>query len=88
MYVDNAEYFDDKTILVTGGTGSIGSEIVSHLLKYNPKTIRIFSNSENELWETQNRFKDSIKPLSNDALKLYNIYDNGINKMIKGLGGI
>ena len=35
-----------------------------------------------------NRFKDSIKPLSNDALKLYNIYDNGINKMIKGLGGI
>jgi len=56
-------FFNDKIILITGGTGSIGSEIVSQLLKMNPKTIRILSNSENELWETQNRFKDSIQKL-------------------------
>ncbi|MBA7515562.1 hypothetical protein ES705_07604 [subsurface metagenome] len=35
-----------------------------------------------------NKFKASIKLLSDDALKLYNIYDDSINKMIKGLGGV
>ncbi|WP_187426129.1 polysaccharide biosynthesis protein, partial [Enterococcus faecium] len=34
--------FKGKTILVTGGTGSIGSEIVRQLLKYEPKAIRIY----------------------------------------------
>lgn len=49
--------------MVTGGTGSIGSEIVSQLLNYNPKVIRIFSNSENELWEMQQKLKGSIEKL-------------------------
>ena len=38
--------FRNKKILVTGGTGSIGSEIVVQLLKYNPEAIRIFSRDE------------------------------------------
>lgn len=40
--------FKDKTIMVTGGTGSIGSEIVRQLLSYNPKAIRIFSRDESK----------------------------------------
>lgn len=55
--MDIKNFFENRSILVTGGTGTIGSEIVKQLLKYNPKTIRILSNSENELWETQLRFK-------------------------------
>ena len=39
--------FKDKTILITGGCGSIGVEIVKQLLSYNPKEIKIFDN-----WET------------------------------------
>lgn len=61
--MDFSTIFEDKIILVTGGTGSIGSEIVNQLLKYNPKIIRIFSNSENELWETKLRFTNSISKL-------------------------
>lgn len=38
--------FRDKIILVTGGTGSIGSEIVKQLLKYNPRAIRILSRDD------------------------------------------
>jgi FlaA1/EpsC-like NDP-sugar epimerase len=38
--------FKGKKILVTGGTGCIGSEIVKNLLKYDPKVVRIFSNDE------------------------------------------
>ena len=57
------EFFKNKTILVCGGTGSIGSEIVSQLLKYEPKTIRILSNSENELWESSLRFEKDTEKL-------------------------
>lgn len=38
--------FKDKNILVTGGTGSIGSEIVRQILNYNPRTVRIFARGE------------------------------------------
>ncbi len=54
--MDLHSFFRDKSILVLGGTGTIGSEIVSQLLNHNPSVIRILSNSENELWETRNRF--------------------------------
>lgn len=43
------KYFRDKTILVTGASGSIGSEVVNFLLKYNCKVIRALSNDENGL---------------------------------------
>ena len=39
-----------KNILVTGGTGSIGSEIVRQLLKYEPEVVRVFSNDEDSLF--------------------------------------
>lgn len=38
--------FKGKSILVTGGTGSIGSEIVRQLLAYEPRTIRVFARGE------------------------------------------
>ncbi|MBD3352538.1 MAG: SDR family NAD(P)-dependent oxidoreductase [Candidatus Lokiarchaeota archaeon] len=56
MSLNYTEFFKDKTILIPGGTGSIGSETVKQLLTYDVKAIRILSNSENELWETQQKF--------------------------------
>jgi len=41
-------YFSNKRILITGGTGSIGSEIVRQLLQYKPESVRIYSRSEHE----------------------------------------
>ena len=37
---------NNKIILITGGTGSIGSEIVRQLTCYRPKQIRVFSRDE------------------------------------------
>lgn len=42
--------FRGKNILVTGGTGSIGSDIVRKLLQYKPEVIRVLSNDENGLF--------------------------------------
>lgn len=40
-----------KTVFVTGGVGSIGSELVRRLLDYSPRQIRIFDNNELGLFE-------------------------------------
>lgn len=41
----------DSKILVTGGAGSIGSEVVKLLLKYNPQALDVVDLSENGLAE-------------------------------------
>jgi len=48
------ETFANKTILVTGGVGSIGSEIVRHLLLFDPAEIRVLDNSEAGLFKLRN----------------------------------
>ena len=48
--------FKGKKILVTGGTGSVGTGIVKQLLKYNPNNIRILSNDENSIFEMRRKF--------------------------------
>jgi len=49
--------FEKKHILITGGTGSIGSAIVKRLLDFNPKVIRVLSNDENALFDLKNELK-------------------------------
>ncbi|MBN2065812.1 MAG: polysaccharide biosynthesis protein [Candidatus Thermoplasmatota archaeon] len=53
--------FKGKKILVTGGTGCIGSEIVRNLLKYNPKVVRIFSNDEDNTYRMMSEVSDGTK---------------------------
>jgi len=50
--------FKGKKILITGGTGSIGSGLVRRLLEFNPKVIRIFSNDENALFDLEQELKE------------------------------
>lgn len=49
--VSNAVY--NKTILVTGGAGSIGSEIVFQLANFNPKSIIIVDQAETPLHDLE-----------------------------------
>jgi FlaA1/EpsC-like NDP-sugar epimerase len=51
--------FKNKKILITGGTGSIGLGLIKQLLKLQPKTIRIFSNDENSIFEIKKRIGDN-----------------------------
>jgi len=51
--------FNDKTILLTGGTGSFGHKFTEVMLKkYKPKVIRIFSRDELKQWEMHKKFKN------------------------------
>jgi len=50
--------FSEKKILVTGGTGSIGSEIVRQLLPLQPEVIRIFSRDETRQFFMQQELRD------------------------------
>jgi len=49
----------DKNILVTGGTGSIGSEIVRKLLPRKPRVVRVLSNDENGLFALEQELRSS-----------------------------
>ena len=50
--------FEDKTILITGGTGSLGQALTYRLLEKGVKTIRIFSRNENKQIEMELKFND------------------------------
>lgn len=46
------EYLKDKSILVTGAGGSIGSELCRQIARFFPKNLILFDRTENNLYET------------------------------------
>lgn len=49
-------FFKNKSILITGGTGSFGQIAVKKLLKCNPKKVIIFSRDELKQFEMSKIF--------------------------------
>lgn len=49
---------DNKTVLVTGGTGSFGKSFITNALKYSPKKIIVFSRDELKQYEMGLEFHD------------------------------
>ncbi|MFA6530927.1 MAG: UDP-N-acetylglucosamine 4,6-dehydratase family protein [Candidatus Micrarchaeia archaeon] len=54
--------FSGKVILVTGGAGSIGSEIVRQLVKLGPKAVRVMDTDETGLFDLEQELY-SHKPM-------------------------
>ena len=57
----------NKTILVTGGGGSIGSNLCLEILKHYPKKIYILDNSELNLFNIKNKIFSENKMYKNNA---------------------
>ncbi|MCD6362883.1 MAG: SDR family NAD(P)-dependent oxidoreductase [Synergistetes bacterium] len=52
---DLRSFFRGKRILVSGGTGSIGRELVFQLLKLDPKVVRVLSRDEHKLFQLREK---------------------------------
>ena len=50
-------FFRDRTILVTGGTGSIGSVVVERLLAGGPRAVRVLSRDDSKQFDLAERLR-------------------------------
>ena len=76
-------YLKDKVILVTGGGGSIGSEICRQVSKFSPKEILILDIYENNAYDLQNELNITFKNLNYKTI-IASVRDkNRINKIFK-----
>jgi len=55
-----SDFYKNKKILVTGGVGSIGSQLVRTLLQLDPASIRVFDNNETGLFEIEQELHSPI----------------------------
>lgn len=49
---------ESKSVLITGGCGSIGSEIVSQVLQQDPAVVRVLDTDEAALFDLKSQYKD------------------------------
>lgn len=50
------EPFRDKTVLITGGTGTIGRGLIEKLLAFKPEVVRVIDSSENALFNLHQEY--------------------------------
>ncbi|MEE1187270.1 MAG: nucleoside-diphosphate sugar epimerase/dehydratase [Acutalibacteraceae bacterium] len=55
------DFIKDKTVLVTGGAGSIGSEICKQVLSFGCKKLIVFDINENGLFFIDNALKEKFE---------------------------
>ena len=66
-------YYKDKVILITGGGGSIGSELCRQLAKMEPKQIVILDIYENGAYDVQQELKIAYKSKLNVCVEIASI---------------
>ncbi|WP_144532249.1 SDR family NAD(P)-dependent oxidoreductase [Bacillus pumilus] len=75
-------FFRDKTILVTGGTGSIGRQIVKKLTSCFPKKIIVFSKDDSKQYMMKNEYADHPEV----AFALGDVRDaSRVRQLVKGV---
>lgn len=64
-----SQMIEGKKILVTGGTGSFGNEIINQLIKFNPAMITVYSRDEKKQYDMQQKFSgaDGVRYIIGDV---------------------
>lgn len=80
--------FDDKTIIITGGTGSFGKQFVKMIFeKYRPRKVIIYSRDEYKQMMMKEKFRDQASSMRffigdvRDKERLYRAFD-GVDYVI------
>ncbi len=73
--------FKDKILLITGGTGSFGNQILKHFLNSNIKEIRIFSRDEKKQEDMRNFYNSEKLKFFLGDVKDPNSLDYAINNV-------
>ena len=79
--MSNSNLFQDKTLLITGGTGSFGNAVAEKFLDSSIKEIRVFSRDEKKQDDMRKKYK-------NNKLKFYigDVRDfNSVNNAMVGV---
>lgn len=61
-------YLKDKVVLVSGGGGSIGSELCRQIASFKPKKLLILDIYENNAYDLENELKRSMPELDQNVL--------------------
>jgi len=73
----------DKVILITGGAGSIGKEIVRQLISYQPARLIVLDQAESALYELQFEINESgLTQKKNTIYKVASIRDRFIMEQV------
>lgn len=73
---DTKAYYRGKTVLITGGGGSIGSELARQIAKIGPRQLVILDVYENGAYDIQQELKIKF-PLLNLRVEIVTITDRG-----------
>ena len=84
--------FKNQTVLITGGTGSIGSAIVKELLKFDCKSIRVLGSDENGLHNLSLNLNHSsnenfINSMMKDKIRYFYGDITDLNRMVSAAEG-
>ena len=62
--MDNSTVFKDKTLMITGGTGSFGNTVLKHFMNTDLAEIRIFSRDEKKQDDMRHRLQEKSPELA------------------------
>jgi len=79
----------DKTVLVIGGAGTIGSSFIKEILKFRPKCLHVVDTNENGLTELTRHLRSSSNQFIPNDYKTYpmNFGSNTFEKIFKSQNG-
>lgn len=74
-----SKQLNEKCVLITGAAGSIGSEIVRQVIRYNPSKVILLDQSETGLFEIENEIR-SLRKMGKDLISFVGDVTN-MNRM-------
>ena len=72
---ESKEYYKDKVVLVTGGGGSIGSELSRQIAKCQPKKLVIFDIYENNAYDIEQELRRAYGESLNLTVEIGSVRD-------------